>query len=172
MDTYGNNPDLRQEASAARILADAMRDNGYDADDIALVVESESNFMEAVAGCVRRIAELDGMETAVKQLAAHYRDRADALSFKRDRLRDALVEAIDRSGVPLPLRMAEATVSVTSPAPSARIIDETLLPEEFVRTKVTTSPDMKAITKVLRDGIDVPGAVLANASRSLMVRTR
>jgi hypothetical protein len=170
MDGRPHNPDLSSEATAARLLVEAMADSGFDTDDISCGIESETNFLEAVSATVRRMDELEHIAGAAKALAAQYVERAKALEGRREVLRDKLVEALERSGVPLPLRLAEGTVTLTSPAPSAVVIDEQALPDEYVRTKVTKSPDLRSIALDLRDGKAVPGAALRNARRALSVR--
>ncbi len=165
-----SNPDLRQESIAARILTEAMTEHGWDGNDITLTVESETSFVEAVAATVRRIDELEELAGAAKALAARYTARAGDLMSRRESMREALGEALERSGVPLPLRLAEGTVTLTTPAPSAVVVDVDLVPDEYMRTKITKAPDMRSITLDLRDGKQVGGAILRNSRRSVQVR--
>lgn len=164
------NPDLSTEATAARLLTEALADNGWDANDIALAVETETSFAEAVAATVRRLDEMEALANAAKALVAQYQERAKGLEFRREVLRDRLGEALERSGVPLPLRLAEGTVTLTSPAPAAVVTDEAVLPDQYLRVTVTKKPDLRSIALDLRDGKDVPGAHLRNARRSVSVR--
>lgn len=165
-----NAPNLHVETSAAMMLAEAMREHGFDEESVQLSISSETSFPEAVSAALQRLAELAEHEEAAKRLATTYRDRATALDFRQERLREALVEALERSGAPLPMRLAEATITVSRPAPSARVTDELALPAEYVLTKVVTRPDMKAITAALRAGTAVAGASLGNSRPSLVVR--
>lgn len=165
-------PDLRMEAAAAAAIAAELRDLEFDDESVELSVESETDFVEAVTLAVIRLNELAEHEAACKRLADGYRDRAGKLAIRAEQIRDVLAEALQRSGVPLPLRLDVATVSVGHPAASARVIDADEIPEDFMRCKVVKSPDMRAITQALRDGKPVAGCTLANARPSLLVRTK
>lgn len=170
MDTFRDNPDLRIESIAARQLVEAMQAHGYDGDDIGIAVEGETDFPEAVAAMVRRIDELEELAGGAKAIAARYVARAKDLEARRELLREALADALERALVPLPLRLPVGTVGLTNTAPTAIITDEDLVPDEYRRTKTTTTIDMRSVTLDLRDRKTVPGAVLRNSRKSLMVR--
>lgn len=165
-----SNPDLRTESIAARQLAEAMQLHGYDADDIGLGIETETSFLEAVSATVRRLDELEELAGAAKALAARYVERSKALEHRRELLRGALVEAMERSQAPMPLRLPEGTVSLKDTPPSAIVTDEALVPDEFWRTKFTKSVDLRSVTLSLREGVAVPGAVLRNSRKTVSVR--
>jgi hypothetical protein len=168
-----NAPDLHSQSIAARELADAMREHGgYDTDDIGLVIESECDFSEAVSAAVCRLAELDALADAARALATRYSDRAALMTVRREKLRDVLCAALERSGVPLPMRLPSGTVGISRPAPTALVVDEAAIPDAYMRTTVTKKPDMRAITASLRERLAVPGAVLRNAQPALLVRVR
>lgn len=161
-------PLLHDEAMAAQELVESLR--GWDEGDISLSIESETDLHEVVSACIIRLNELDEHAAACRRLADGYRERATALAAQVDRLRETVTEALQRSGAPMPLRLPEATVTISNPAPSARVIDPALIPDAYMRTKVTRAPDLRSITETLRQGLDIPGAALANARPSLVVR--
>lgn len=163
-------PDLRTESVAARVLCEAMKIHGYDADDIGLGIETETSFLEAVSATIRRLDELEELAGAAKALAARYVERAKALEHRRELLRDALTEALERSQVPMPLRLAEGVVSLRDTPPSALVVDETLVPDSYWRTSFTKKVDLRSVTLDLRDNKPVPGAVLKNSRRSVAIR--
>ncbi len=163
-------PDLRTETTSARLLSEAMAGHGYDDEDIGLALASETNFEEAVTEAILRLDELEWLAGAAKAISKKYQERADGLEARRERLRDVIAEALERSHAPLPLKLPVATVGLTSPAPSAVVLDANLVPAEYMRTKVTKSPDMRSITLDLREGKPVEGCALRNSRRTLSVR--
>lgn len=162
--------DLKTEAAAARMLVEFLADHGFKDEDISISIESECNFVEAVSAAIRRIDELQALSDAAKALAATYTERASRLEDRKAALRDALTEALERSQAPMPLRLAEGTVSLKDTPPSAIVTDEALLPDEFWRTKFTKSVDLRSVTLSLREGVEVPGATLRNSRRTVSVR--
>lgn len=165
-----DNPNLYIESTAARQLVEALSAHGWDGDDIGLAVESETSFLEAVSATVRRLDELEELAGAADALAKRYKARKEALEHRRETLREALTEALERSQAPMPLRLPEATVSLQSTAPSAIITDEELVPDEYWRTSFTKKVDLRSVTLDLRDNKPVPGAVLKNSRRSVAIR--
>ena len=164
------NPDLHTESIAARQLAEAMHAHGYDGDDIGLAIEGETNFLESVSATLRRLDELEELAGAAKALAARYVERSKALEQRRDLLRDALIEALERSQVPMPLRLPIGTVSLKDTAPGVIVTDETLVPDEYWKTSFTKNVDLRSVALDLRDKKPVPGCVLKNARRTVSVR--
>ena len=59
--------------------------------------------------------------------------------------------------------------SVKNNAPSVQILDESLIPAEFIRTKVETAPDKKAISELLKQQIPVAGCALVQ-TKSVSIR--
>ena len=163
-------PDLRTQAAVARQLAEAMAGHGYDDEDISLALASETNFEEAVTAAVLRLDELETLALGAKSIAKRYQERSCGLEGRRERLREVLAEALERSHAPLPMKLPVATVSLTSPSPSAVVIDEALVPDLYWRSKVTKSVDLRSVALDLRDGRDVPGCHLRNSRKSLLVR--
>lgn len=165
-----DNQDLRSETAAARQLVEAMQAHGFDGEDISISVESETNFAEAVSAAVRRLDELEQLASGAKSLADRYKTRAAVLEEAREVLRGSLAEALERAGVPLPMRLPVGTVGLQTVAPSAIVTDEDLIPDEFWKVKTSRSIDMRALTASLRDGFPVDGAVLRNSRKSVAVR--
>lgn len=165
-----DNPNLYVESTAARQLVEALASNGWDGDDIGLAIESETSFAEAVSAAVRRLDELEELAGAADALVKRYKARKEALEQRRDALRDALTEALERSQAPLPLRLPEGTVGLQNTAPSAIITDEELVPDCYWRTSFTKKVDLRSVTLDLRDKKPVPGACLTNSRRSVQIR--
>lgn len=163
-------PDLTRETAAAARLGEAMREHGYDEDDVRLTIESETDFTEAVSLAVRRLAELAQLEAGARALARQYEARGKALAERQETLRGRIVGAIEDSGVALPLRLPCGTVGVTRQPAGAVVTALDELPQQYVRIDLVRVPLMREIAAGLRRGEAIHGAILRNAQPSLQVR--
>ena len=68
------------------------------------------------------------------------------------------------------LEMPEATVSIRLGVPRVVIVDESQIPEDFIR--VVRAPDKLKIKEALSNFEAVPGAVLSNSEDVLSVRVK
>ena len=80
--------------------------------------------------------------------------RQAALEKRADRLKADASDALDGE------KFQTARVAVSWRKSTAAEVDESLCPEEYITTKVTTAPDKKAITAALKAGTEIPGCKL------------
>lgn len=160
---------LSVHAAQARALVAALREAGItDDESVEISLESQTDLPTALGEAVRQLDELDAMQVALDRLADNIGVRKARLRERSERIRGAVLSALELAGVPscpTPL----GTVSLIAPKPGVRILDEALIPVEFVRSKTTTSPDKAAISRALMAGVAVPGAVLGNGAPSLRI---
>ena len=62
------------------------------------------------------------------------------------------------------------SITLGKPSVTAEIVDVDFLPDNFVNTDVVMKPDKKAILKALKDGEDIPGAVLSTGKSRLLIK--
>lgn len=158
---------LHEEALAVRNLTDELKDEEV----LGLSIESETNFVEAVEQVLSAIRDAETLAEAASARAMEIEDRADRFRHRAARLRDVLIGAMATAGR-TNLRLAEGTISVCDGIPSAIIVDEAALSPDLITSKTTTRPDMREITRRLRAGEEVPGAVLKNAAPKLQIRIK
>ncbi len=60
------------------------------------------------------------------------------------------------------------TLSLRKAPDSVRIVDESVIPAEFVTVKTVTQPDKRAIGKAIKGGREVPGADLMMGGNALV----
>ena len=80
--------------------------------------------------------------------------RQAALEKRADRLKADASDALGGE------KFQTAKVAVSWRKSTAAEVDESLCPEEYITTKVTTAPDKKAITAALKAGQEIPGCKL------------
>jgi hypothetical protein len=161
---------LKLEARAVAHLVEATR-RGMEIseDDAHLIADSETNLLEAASAALRQLDRLAADAEAVKGLAKLYASRAKLLEERQGRLREALREAMETSGLKT-LRLPEATLGTSVSKPVLRIVDEGELPPWFFRLEVVRTLDRAAIARTLAAGETVEGAVLDPGQPYLTVR--
>lgn len=175
--------DVNKEAEAVRFLMDAFKNEDDETRDI--VIESETNFKEAVAMLLRQMDD-------DKALVAGIKDRLEELGSRKSRI-ERRVERT-RSSIEAALMIAECgpieapcgTVSIKKGQPQLRITDEAAVPAKYwVRgdpklDKKTLLKDLKAwpdeCAKASAAGEELPppiaGATLSNAPDVLQIRVK
>ena len=82
------------------------------------------------------------------------KERKDAIERKAERFKADASDALNGE------KFQTAKVAVSWRKSTAAEVDESLCPEEYITTKVTTAPDKKAITAALKAGQEIPGCKL------------
>lgn len=103
--------------------------------------------------------------TAIREQARKLYDRAKAYEQRGEAFERTIARAIPAG---TKLRDERAEISWRK-SKAVNIVEETLLPEEYLRTEVTVEPDKKAIGEALKKGTVVPGAELEERT-NLQVR--
>lgn len=104
---------------------------------------------------MKMLQDTEGMKKESKRLA----DRAKAQENLANKLKERLqyaMELLDRKTIKTEL----FTVTRQKTKSAVDIYDPNILPAEFVETTITTSYDKNKIYKSIKDGNEVPGAVL------------
>lgn len=165
---------LHVEASKAKVLASALRSQGFldDEDLIADSIEGETDALEAVSAVLRWKAEQDAMAVALKAQEGDLQARRRRFEERGAGARLAIAAFMDQCGL-TKLERPEATLSLRQGAPAvvkAPTFSADDLPDDLVRLK--REPDAAAIKSALEAGREVPGAMLSNGAPILTVRVR
>lgn len=107
----------------------------------------------------------DAIDERINALA----ERGKRFARQRNEYRSAVYSILAVLGLSK-WRHAEYSVSVSAGRPGVVVTDEAALPDAY--TKIERVPDRAAIKAALEAGEVVPGAELANAMPSLMVRSK
>lgn len=160
---------LAVETQKARDLLADMRDLlGEDEDLIASTIEGETNLNEAMTAALKRIAELDGMLSALEAMAENIKARSERLSQQHSNLRSLLCVAMEAAGKKK-LESPLATASLRAVPPKAEIIDEAAIPAKFWKAQ-DPKLDRRAVLDALKAKEAIPGAVLSNGGVTISVR--
>ncbi len=96
------------------------------------------------------VSDAEAIAAEIKTLKA----RQAALEKRADRLKADASDALGGE------KFQTAKVAVSWRKSTAAEVDESLCPEEYITTKITTAPDKKAITAALKAGQEIPGCKL------------
>lgn len=165
-DTYRLSQALAAIQSGLRQMAE---EDGEISTDVAADFPDEAAALEeALQGVVTGYLGATELAKAAKARATDAAARAQRFDNRAARFKgiiQAAMHAMDWRKREWP----EATVSLRAPQPGVQIIDETELPEAFVR--IARSPDKEAIRAALKAGETVPGAALTNGMPGIQIRS-
>lgn len=112
------------------------------------------------------IKEMEGDINTLKAEEKRLKERRQALEKKKDHLRWYLQDELEAMNIPR-LKTARFTISLRDNAPKVNVIDETLIPFNFIKTAY--SVDKKAVKEALESGQEVVGATLVR-ERGISIR--
>ena len=121
---------------------------------------------DAAADLMMETDILGSMQAAVSLIIA-LEDEAQAAEAAAKRARLALRDALEATTGSV--RAGVHTAHVRAGSASVIVTDETQIPAEYWRTPAPTV-DKAALAKALKDGAQIPGAVLRNSEPGLTIR--
>lgn len=171
LNTQSITQELSKEAEAAKALMANVRDVlAGDEDAIEDAIEGETNFKEACARAVARLAEIDALTDAIKAQRDSLDVRFKRLEQQGDNIRAALVAAMETAEL-AKLELAQATISRKAVAPKLTVTDEQAIPTHYFK-RADPKLDRVALLSALKDKQIIPGAELSNGGETLAVRYR
>lgn len=161
--------DLYTQTEAARVLLSNMRDVIGDDEELALsTIEGETGLLEAIDEAVNRLSEIKSLVSGTQSRIDELKTRADRYEAQAERIRTAIMNAMQMAGVKK-LERSEATLSIRSVPPKAIVKAEADIPADYWKAQAPKL-DLKALTAALKDGASIPGAELSNGGETLSIR--
>lgn len=128
--------------------------------------QAEADKIDAYGYLLSRYdAESDRLKTIIGQL----QDRKAGVDGRSKRMRDHILNVMDFTG----RKKIEGGIFIARlyNGESVDIVSETMLPGEYVKTEVVTTPDKNAIKEAIKAGKKVPGATI-RTSTSVSLKAR
>ena len=143
-----------------------------DLDDQTLndTLEGATNLREAMAALIRSAIEDETLAKALKERMEAMKGRLSRLEARASGKRVLVVENMQAADLQK-LTEPDFTASVRTGPPSVEIVDEDLLPIDFLLPQ-PPKPDKRAILDAISKGAAIPGALLAKPKLSLSVRSQ
>lgn len=143
-------------------LKNLLEDGTIPLDEAADTIESmeltiKQKSHNVTAFILNQESEIEQLKQAEKRIA----NRRKSLENAKERMREYLLSNMMDNRI-FEIECPEWKVKVAKCPPSVELVEgaEELLADEFVRIKVTKSPDKKAIKKALQEGKEIAGAAL------------
>lgn len=140
-------------------------------DDEAWLIslESQSDLFEYLRTVERKREDAAALEEALSTTIDALRQRKARFERREQAMRALMFSAMQWAEL-TKLEMPEATLSIRQGTPKVVIMDESAIPDEFMRIK--KEPDKTLIKTALNNFEDVPGATMSNVEPVLAVRVK
>ena len=122
------------------------------------LVEFAGDLNETIKNTGLYLFELDSAAQQIDAQIKRLKARKDSMTRRAETLKNLMLDAMTSSGLK---NVSDQLVTVYLRKSTATIVDNMeLIPKDLLRVKVKTSPDLVAISKTIKSGIEVPGAHL------------
>lgn len=159
-----------QENEFAKILAE-LKELYPDEQEMDLLdtVDGETSYFDLIASLEEKRCMYDDFIQAIDFRMQELRARKDRLKHNRAILALYIAESMQRTGVKK-VERPEFTISYRKPSKAVNILDETIIPNTFIKEKTTKSVDKAGIAAAIKAGQEIAGAALVDGSPSITVR--
>ena len=165
-------PYLSSELAKYQLLKDQLLASYPDDDEESLAdtLEGITDLHEIIAAVIRSALVDEALVFGLRQRMDDLQERLSRLSIRGEKKRQLAFEAMMDSGIKK-LEQPDFTASLRTGAPSLVIAAEGEVPDEFW---VPQSPKLArpALLAALKQGTEIPGALLSNSKPTLSVRTK
>ena len=154
-------------------LTGALADlSSMDLDD-----EAVQNSLEAIQGdfndksvAIIKLTENMAADTsAIDAEIDRLKARKQVIENRKKSLREYLLRNMEACGI-TKIESPLFTATLRKGIESVEIIEQSQIPNEFIKVEVVESPDKKAIKAALSAGTEVPGAMLKRGATTLQIK--
>jgi len=138
-----------------------------DEDFRADLLEGTTDYLDIVDSLILNLHITNAYKDGIKDARARLDQREERLERKIELIRRLLKKMLEMADL-RSVKAPSGTVSIGAKSPSVEIVDEGLIPDEYMR--ISISPSKTLIGNKLKAGEDVPGARLTNGGETLIVR--
>lgn len=148
-------------------LADS---EAFDEQTIADTLEGiEGEIQEKGRNVAAFAQNLEAEALAMKEAESRIAARRKAIEKRIEWAKNYLRTNMEKCGISK-IECPEFSVTLGKPSDICDVFDDSVLPEDYVVTKVTKSPDKKLILKAMKDGYEVPGAKIGKGKPRLLIK--
>lgn len=147
---YQDNPELKQ-------------DDDFKSD----ILEGTTDLLEIINNLLYDLILTESYIEGNKETRARIEQREKRLKARQEVIRSILKRLLTAAEM-RKITVPNGTVAIAAKAPSVEIVNEDLIPDDFIRIK--KEPNKTLIGERLKAGGDVPGARLSNGGETLTIR--
>jgi hypothetical protein len=158
---------LYEVAGDYRRMVDALMDTQDDARTVADTIEAESYPLELKAQNVAyAIRNLEASAAAIKEAEAHMAARRKAIENRAAHIREYLKTCLEIAGI-TKVECPHFAIAIQNNPASVDIFEPGLIPMEFMTQPEPPppAPNKTLIKEAIKDGFEVPGALLVQGKR-------
>ncbi|MEE9183333.1 MAG: siphovirus Gp157 family protein [Acidimicrobiia bacterium] len=143
-----------------------------DADEETLLdtLEGMTNLAEMLAEVLRSCLADQDLASALRTRIGDMQERLSRFEERALKKRGLVTSVMEEAGLKR-IMEPDLTVSLRPSRPPLMIIDEAAIPRDFLKSQ-PDKLDRLGLIAALRDGRDIPGAVLGNPPMTISVRTK
>lgn len=110
-------------------------------------------------------ADIEAIDSELKRLSEKKKAIQNRVEWLRNYLRDNMAATgITKISCPL------FNITLSEAAKQVEVFDESALPDDYVTVKTVLSPDKRKLLADLKEGVDIPGAMLVDGTRRLTIK--
>jgi hypothetical protein len=165
--------ELERKAAALQVAIASLKELcGDDEDLLRDTVEGETDLDGFASHCVDQILADEAFAEAVGKMIADLQARKKRFENRQERIRTLLAMTLDAAGTKK-IQLPQATISMSSRAPSLVINDEAEIPAQWW-VRGDPKLDKRGLAAFLKanDTNKVPGATLDNGSITVTIRSK
>ncbi len=161
-----------QELTHYQYLRVQLKAEFPDADEETLfdTLEGMTNLAEMLAGVLRSCLADQDLAAALRTRMADMKERLSRFEERARKKRELVTTVMEQADLKK-ITESDFTASLRPSRPPLVIIDEAAIPRDFLKSQ-PDKLDRLGLIAALRDGRDVPGAVLGNPPMTISVRTK
>ena len=129
----------------------------------------EGDFEEKAINIVKVIRNKEPDISAIDEEIKRLQQMKKNINAKAENLKEYLRQNMEANGINK-IECPIFSITLKRAAASVKIIDENLLPDEYVTIKTSCQPDKASILKALKNGEQIKGAELASAKPALEIK--
>lgn len=133
------------------------------------MLEGSTHLDEFLSNVLRKIGATQAIIEGTKAYVVEIQERKSRMERREYALRSLIHKVMDTAGL-RKRELAEATVSIRAGQPKVIVIEEGLIPDEFMR--IRKEPDKTRIKAAITACERVPGCELSNADDTLAIYVR
>jgi hypothetical protein len=158
---------LYQVAAEYRQMAEQLADLDLDEQTVADTLEAEGGeLMTKGTNIGFVIRNLEATALQIKDAEKAMANRRKAIENRAERIKQYLFDGMTLAQIEV-INSPYFNLTIRKNPPAVQIVEESMIPAAFMRQPEPppAAPDKKAIADALKDGIDVPGAILVQSQR-------
>ena len=133
-------------------------------------LEGMTNLAEMLAEVLRSCLADQDLASALRARIGDLQERLSRFDERARKKRELVTTVMEEAGMKR-IMEPDLTVSLRPSRPPLMIIDEAAIPRDFLKPQ-PDKLDRLGLIAALRDGRDIPGAVLGNPPMTISVRTK